>query len=275
MKKTLIALLALASVSYADWYNVTGTSGDDIFTDNGTNYTMFVNGVGNTVAINETLREQLTTAGGTTHNINFGTADGGASISPSVSISEALYASQVATTRATSLTIDFKESGSITASSSFTVGSIPVKISASLSSSDQNILSGGGTVVRNLITTDFFETVPNFKDSFTLNLQADGLTYGGLLYSVYTNGTHTYYSFDDVTFNTSGNNVNRYASVKNNATAFVLEAGKYYSVLSGTAVNGASVKHLSFVATAPIPEPTTATLSLLALAGLAARRRRK
>ncbi|MBE6420124.1 MAG: PEP-CTERM sorting domain-containing protein [Akkermansiaceae bacterium] len=38
--------------------------------------------------------------------------------------------------------------------------------------------------------------------------------------------------------------------------------------------HGASVKYLSFVATAPIPEPTTATLSLLALAGLAARRRR-
>ena len=36
-----------------------------------------------------------------------------------------------------------------------------------------------------------------------------------------------------------------------------------------------SASNVSFTATAPIPEPTTATLSLLALAGLAARRRRK
>ena len=235
---------------------------------------MFVDGWGNAVAIDGTVKSELTTTGGTSHNINFGTADNGPTISPSVAISEALYVSQVATTRAASLTIDFNESGSITASSAFNVGSIPVSISASLSSSEQNTLSNGGTVVRNLITTDYFETVPNFKNSFTLNVTGGSLTYGGLIYSVYKDGAHTYYDFDDVTFNADGN-VNRYASVKSGATAIELEAGKYYSVLSGTLNSGASVKYLSFVATAPIPEPTTATLSLVALAGLAARRRRK
>lgn len=274
MKRTLIALIALAGMANAAWYNVTGTTGDDLFTDNGTQYTMFVDGNGNKVAISDELKSVLTTSGGTLHNLNFGTADG-ASTTPSVSISEALYVAQIHTTRADSLTINFKEAGSITASSAFNIGSIPVNISASLSTSEKNALSNGETVTRTLVTTDYFETVPNVKDSITLNIQADGLSYGGLLYSVYSNGSHTYYSFDDVTFNTTGNFPNRYASVKSGATAYELEAGKYYSVLSGTQSGGAAVKYLSFVATSPIPEPTTATLSLLALAGLAARRRRK
>lgn len=41
MKKTIIALLALAGVANADWFNVTGTTGDDIFANDGTNYTLF------------------------------------------------------------------------------------------------------------------------------------------------------------------------------------------------------------------------------------------
>ena len=274
MKRTLIALLALAGMANAAWYNANGTTGDDLFANNGTHYTMFGDGYGNKVAISDELKSAFTTSGGTTHNLNFGTADAKPSTTPSVSISEALYVGEIHTTRANSLTLNFNEAGSITASGQFNVGSIPVSISASLSTSEKNALSNGETVTRTLVTTDYFETVPNFKDSLTLNIQADGLSYGGLLYSVYADGTHTYYSFDDVTFNTN-TNPNRYASVKSGATAYELEAGKYYSVLSGTQGNGASVKYLSFVATAPIPEPTTATLSLLALAGLAARRRRR
>ena len=275
MKRTLIALIALAGMANAAWYNVTGTTGDDLFTDNGTQYTMFVDGNGNKVAISDELKSVLTTSGGTLHNLNFGTADGGAPINTSVSISDALYVNQIHTTRSESVTIHFNEAGSLNASAQWSIGSIPVNISASLSSSEQNALSNGETITRTLATVDYFDTVPNFKDSLTLNIQADGLSYGGLLYSVYSNGSHTYYSFDDVTFNTTGNFPNRYASVKSGATAYELEAGKYYSVLSGTQSGGAAVKYLSFVATAPIPEPTTATLSLLALAGLAARRRRK
>ena len=41
MKKTIIALLVLAGVANADCFNVTGTTGDDIFANDGTNYTMF------------------------------------------------------------------------------------------------------------------------------------------------------------------------------------------------------------------------------------------
>ena len=46
-------------------------------------------------------------------------------------------------------------------------------------------------------------------------------------------------------------------------------------VLSGNGGGGSSISGLTISHTALIPEPTTATLSLLALAGLAARRRRK
>ncbi len=273
MKKTLIALIALAGMANAAWYNVTGTTGDDLFTDNGTQYTMFVDGNGNKVAISDEPKSTLTTEGSTTHNLNFG-AVSGPSIDSSVSISEALYVNQIHTTNAKSVTINFNEAGSLNANAQWSIGSIPVNISASLSSSEQNALSNGETITRTLATVNYFDTVPNFKDSLTLNIQADGLSYGCLLYSVYDNGTHTYYSFDDVTFNTGGNFPNRYASVSSTASPYELEAGKYYAVLSGTQANGAAVKYLSFVAAAPIPEPTTATLSLLALAGLAARRRR-
>lgn len=273
MKKTLITLLALSGIANAAWYNVTGTSGADIFANDGTNYTMFNDGYGANVAVSTDLETALTTAGNTSNSLNFGTAQSGTA-SPSVSISDALYVDQVHTTRAASLTLNFNEGGSITAGGMFNIGSISVNLKASLSGTETESLNNGGTVVRTLITTDYFETVPNFKDTLTLSIDAEGLTYGGLIYSVYSEGSHTYYSIDDVTFNTSGN-VGRYASVASNATTLELEAGKYYSVLSGTAASGASVKHLSFVATAPIPEPATATLSLLALAGLATRRRRK
>lgn len=275
MKKTIITLLALAGMANAGWYNVTGTTGDDLFANDGTHYTMFGDGYGAKVAISDELKSAFTTSGSSTHNLNFGTATDGSTATPSVSISEALYVGQVQTTRADSLTINFNEAGSITSSGQFKVGSISVSLSASLSTSEKNALSNGEIVTRTLVTTDYFETVPNFKNSLTLSIQADGLSYGGLLYSVYSNGSHTYYSFDDVTFKTDGNAPNRYASVNDGASAYELKAGKYYSVLSGTQGNDASVKYLSFVATAPIPEPTTATLSLLALAGLAARRRRK
>lgn len=91
------------------------------------------------------------------------------------------------------------------------------------------------------------------QTELTLNITGGALTYGGLIYSLYADGTHTYYSFDDVTFNTSSN-AGRYVTVNtDDASVLKLEAGKYYTVLSGTATSGASVKQLSFVATQHVP----------------------
>lgn len=230
---------------------------------------MFVDGFGNTTALSQDLENALTTSGSPTHNINFGTAlDVSGTISPSVSISQALYVGAIHTTRAVSLTLNFKESASITVDNDFVVGSIPVTISASLSSSDRDVINKGGTVVRTLISTDYFNAVPNFKDSLTLNLTGGGLKYGGVLYSVFKDGTHTYYDFNDVTFDDK----NKYVTVKSGAQSLNLVNGEYYAVFSGVAEGGASVKYLSIVAT---PEPGTATLSLIALVGLVARRRRR
>ena len=73
-------------------------------------------------------------------------------------------------------------------------------------------------------------------------------------------------AYDDVKINASDEWI-RVGS----ADEVVNDGNKYYWVTQ----NEGGVK-LSYVATAaPIPEPTTATLSLLALAGLAARRRRR
>ena len=54
-----------------------------------------------------------------------------------------------------------------------------------------------------------------------------------------------------------------------------VEGGEITGVNQYKITNNAQGIYVSYMAVAPIPEPTTATLSLLALAGLAARRRRK
>ena len=117
-----------------------------------------------------------------------------------------------------------------------------------------------GTTERTLITCDYLKV-----SSITLNITTPSdYNDGGLVYKY--NGS--YYS--NVTMNASG-----YCTIADVAKAIELEDGKVYTVADIRGTSGASIKGLSLLATAPIPEPTTATLSLLALAGLAARRRRK
>ena len=119
-----------------------------------------------------------------------------------------------------------------------------------------------GETERTLITCDYLKI-----NSLTLNITAPaGYENGGLVYK-YNNA---YYASSDVTMNGSG-----YCSIKNGATAIELADGNVYTVADIRGNSGASIKGLSLLSTAPIPEPTTATLSLIALAGLAARRRRK
>lgn len=54
-----------------------------------------------------------------------------------------------------------------------------------------------------------------------------------------------------------------------------LDEGRYFILYSGAAAGGENVGQVYLVKTAGVPEPASATLSLLALAALAARRRRK
>lgn len=143
--------------------------------------------------------------------------------------------------------------------------------SATLSTAELNLLNAGKAVNRTLISVGYFAldqmSLSQMANAMTLTLSGASLNYGGCLYSVTSNGNTTYYNISDVTY--SGN----HGTLSSTATAVELAKGTYYTVFGATSNSGASLKTISYVAT--IPEPTTATLSLLALAGLAARRRRK
>ena len=146
-----------------------------------------------------------------------------------------------------------------------------ITLSAEFSSAELAILENKETVSRTLISVGYInmyeESLQDLDASLTLKVTGANLLDGGSLFSVTSEGITTYYSLDDVTM--SGN----HATLKEGATAVELASGSLYTVYGATAISGASIKTISYVATA-IPEPATATLSLLALAGLAARRRR-
>ena len=132
-------------------------------------------------------------------------------------------------------------------------------------------LAAGNNVSRDLIVTDKLNNVTSLSTlSAALKLSLTGATVadGGLIYSVTANNVTTYYDIKDVTVNGNG-----YVTVNDGATAMELGSNTAYLVVGGTANSDASMKKISYLVT--VPEPTTATLSLLALAGLAARRRRK
>ena len=141
-----------------------------------------------------------------------------------------------------------------------------INVNTSLTLAEMATLEGTGVVSRQVVTADIFTNISNKTITLTL-AGMDGYNDGGVIF--YQSATNKYYNYTDVTFN--GN----YASVNSGAAALDLADGTIYTTLKIGADGGASVKGIGFVATALIPEPTTATLSLLALAGLAARRRRK
>ena len=122
------------------------------------------------------------------------------------------------------------------------------------------------------VTTDFLNV--NLLDSevVTFNVTAPaGYKDGGLVFYYANSGT--YYAASDIVKDSTGN----YFKLKDGATTIELYNDSVYTIASMTAYDNqiASVKSLSLAAgTVSIPEPATATLSLLALAGLAARRRR-
>lgn len=118
---------------------------------------------------------------------------------------------------------------------------------------------------RDIVTANFISCLGNKAAILTLNLQGlDGYVDGGKLVKFGS----SYYSLAEVTMNGS------YWELSSGATAVNLEDGHYYTYITITARSGAAPKAIGYVATA-IPEPTTGVLSVFALAGLAARRRRK
>ncbi len=247
MKKTLITLLALAGVAAAatDLTYLGGNNNKDLTSIEDSNFPYL--GLGNTYA-NSNILESITTVGNKDYNLTFD--DTGA---VSFIVNESLYFNQIYTTGAvTSYTITFGANGSLNAATK----------------KDQ---TWGGSI-------QFTQNA-----TVTLNIgvseeQLANTTAGEIFKRTVINSTDTLKNAiwnvtDKLTVNAIG--LNGYENVGLVADVTTLQAGQYgyMKVLSGDE-NSGGADGISLVFKA-IPEPTTATLSLLALAGLAARRRRK
>jgi len=153
-----------------------------------------------------------------------------------------------------------------------TGASSTITVATTITDTELSTLDATGTASRWIVTADIFGNIGTFVTNNHISLTLKGITGyadGGLV--IDCNGT--YYAAADVTFTDN-------AYVTTGATALDLADGTLYTTLKVTANSGASVKGIGYVLTKKtasdsVPEPTTATLSLLALAGLAARRRRR
>ncbi|MBQ3526896.1 MAG: PEP-CTERM sorting domain-containing protein [Akkermansia sp.] len=148
------------------------------------------------------------------------------------------------------------------------VASSNIYVKTAITDAELTSLETIGQASRWIVEADIIHSIGAYVTNNHLTLTLSGLSgyaNGGFIFDC--NGK--YYAASDVSF--SGN----YATVSGTATELELADGTLYTTLKITATEGASVKGIGYLATATVPEPTTATLSLLALAGLAARRRRK
>ena len=247
MKKTLIALLAMTGVAMA----TTPTKVTTSITLDGTQPT----DTRLDMAYNETAAVTVNT---TVDSVTIYGTDG--------------YGLNTANT---SLTLNIQNT--LNATNNFklaqTGDSSTVTVATTITDTELSTLDATGTASRWVVTADIFNNIAAFVTNNHIALTLNGITGyadGGFVFDC--NGT--YYAAADVTF--SGD----YATVNTGATALDLADGTLYTTLKVTANSGASVKGIGYVLTKKtasdsVPEPTTATLSLLALAGLAARRRRR
>lgn len=250
MKKTLIALMALAGVAAAGtdlvyWAQSTGGDLLKIDEENG-NMPYLGKADGGSRAGTDVI-DSLTNVGDKTYTLHFRDND----VNVHFAVNEALYFDQIYTsaTTITSYTIDFGAEGSITAGTNFDGwgGAIRFRQGASVTlnvaAGELNSLLGvkgeAGLYTRDLIITPATSAngvngMWNVTDKLKVNLT------GAIGYD---------YEFAKV------DSIDQ------------LQEGQYTYIVSGG-------DKITFAARA-VPEPTTATLSLLALAGLAVRRRRK
>lgn len=120
-------------------------------------------------------------------------------------------------------------------------------------------------------------SLENIANIFTTDVTAAVLTYShsgygsvGYLTVLKSDGTMVNYADRRDTYKSTGDN--RYISTISYNSTLVTSADAY---VVDTAISATNAFALNVEKLQQIPEPTTATLSLLALAGLAARRRRR
>lgn len=211
---------------------------------------------GTTSKSENSVYQKLTTQGNTDYNLKLG----GTSVNFELSsaLSSAVYINELSTVSGlTSTTIKFN-GGTLTSAGSMNFGSSTITLDVS------NIAAEGNIFRTTLLNSD---CILGFGTEFNkLTLSGGMMDYKGVLF--YDRGTKTYYSSKDISLSGS------LYGVKDGATAVTIDGSAWgsYLVADITANSGASIKSLSYLTVAP--EPATATLSLLALAGLAARRRR-
>ncbi|MGN0868130.1 MAG: hypothetical protein ACI4O9_01230 [Akkermansia sp.] len=209
-------------------------------------------GSGTTYQSAGSVYQKLTTQGNTDYDLSLG----GTSVN--FTLSTDVYFNQLsAVSGLTSTTIKFA-GGTLTTSGSMNFGSSAITLDVSA------ITAEGDTFRTTLLSSD---RITGFNTEFNkLTLSGGRMDYKGVLF--YNCNTKTYYSSKDISL--SGG----YYGVTEDAKAVTIDKSAWgsYLVADITADSGASIKSLSYLTVAP--EPTTATLSLLALAGLAARRRR-
>ena len=252
MKKTIIAWVALAGVSTAatDLYYWGGDGGYDLLTVSGDTTPYLTSDKANQA--DKAVVTSITTAGNSEYNLIFDpnqNKEGNPPApvkTPVFTLNSAIYLNKVnvGSSAPTSITIDFGTNGSITSANEINFGQNleNITLKATLTDDQISTLSVADAVVtRNLLNAGGNYGVWNFDTAKSVTLEIVGLTgyeYKGLITSA-----------DDLTEGQYG-----YISTTKNG---VNAAGTVQMVVKG------------------IPEPTTATLSLLALAGLAARRRRR
>ncbi len=186
---------------------------------------------------------------------------------PNVSLYAIYYKENTLGTENATLTLNV--AGTLDASSTVCLGthaSYKATVNTSITTDELTTLENTGSVARWVVTTDRVVNFATNKVALTLN-GISGYTDGGVILEM----DGYYYSFEDASISSNG-----YVTLKSTASAIDFSNAKkdtLYTTFKITAAGtSASVKGIGFLI---VPEPATATLSLLALTGLAARRRRK
>ncbi|MGN0864944.1 MAG: PEP-CTERM sorting domain-containing protein [Akkermansia sp.] len=251
MKKSIIALMALAGMASAATNLIYwgGADEEDLLTIKD-GYTPYL--AQNSTRADGSVVTTLTTENNADYSLVFDPSQNGNVTTPSFKLNQAIYLNQLDVAGdkntnkpfPTSFTIDFGTAGSITTSSHLNFGQsvTSITLSASLTTEQLSTLAAapGNVVTRTLMTGNGDSGIWNFIDAH-------------------------------VTKKITIDNLEGYQCVGQVASAEVLENGQFGFIYTGGGQYSANSVQLVVKA----PEPATATLSLLALAGLAARRRRQ
>ena len=207
---------------------------------------------GSTYQSEGSVYQKLTTQGNTDYNLRLG----GESVD--FTLSSDVYINQLSTVSGLTSTIIRFDGGTLTSSGSMGFGSSTITL-------DVSAIAAEGDIFRTTLLSS--DRIFGFGTKFdNLTLSGGSMDYKGVLF--YNRNAKKYYNSADISIS------NGYYGVKDGATAVTIDQSAWgsYLVADITANSGASIKSLSYLTV--VPEPATATLSLLALAGLAARRRR-